>query len=109
MSNEKQILQKLTDLDNKFTRIENSVGQIKLISFEGKNVLSLSETASYTNYSEDYIYRHRHEIGFSKPNSKNIFFEKSKIDAWLLRGSSKSNEEINREATRMVVFKKAHN
>ncbi|MDX5584427.1 MAG: DNA-binding protein, partial [Aureibaculum sp.] len=34
----------------------------------------------------------------SKPNGKMIFFEKKKLNAWLLQNMRKSNSEIETEA-----------
>jgi hypothetical protein len=103
MSNEEQIMSGINALQSEITRIGNRVHQLKATNFEGKNVLLLSETAEYTGFSEDYIYRHRAEIGYSKPNSKNLFFEKIKVDVWLLRGAAKSQDEIDREVNRNVL------
>ncbi|HAT66030.1 MAG TPA: DNA-binding protein, partial [Flavobacteriaceae bacterium] len=37
-------------------------------------------------------------IPHSKPNGKMIYFEKKKLNTWLLQNSRKSNDEIEAEA-----------
>ncbi|QCX38361.1 helix-turn-helix domain-containing protein [Aureibaculum algae] len=65
-----------------------------------KEVLTFEETCDYTGISRSYLYKltASGNIPHSKPNGKMIFFEKKKINAWLLQNSRKSNDEIESEA-----------
>jgi len=52
-----------------------------------KEVLTLEETCYYTGISRSYLYKltASGKIPHSKPNGKMIYFERRKIDRWLLR------------------------
>lgn len=65
-----------------------------------KEVLTFEETCNYTGISRSYLYKltSSGSIPHSKPNGKLIFFEKRKLNSWLLQKSRKSNSEIEREA-----------
>ena len=64
-----------------------------------KEVLTFEETCNYTGISRSYLYKLTSgNIPHSKPNGKLIFFEKRKLNSWLLQKSRKSNSEIEREA-----------
>ena len=53
-----------------------------------------------TNISTGHLYRltSTHEIPFSKPNGKHIFFERKALDDWKRRNPVLSNREIERQA-----------
>ncbi|MDX5586044.1 MAG: helix-turn-helix domain-containing protein [Aureibaculum sp.] len=65
-----------------------------------KEVLTFEETCDYTGISRSYLYKltASGNIPHSKPNGKMIFFEKKKLNAWLLQNMRKSNSEIETEA-----------
>ena len=65
-----------------------------------KEVLTFEETCNYTGISRSYLYKltSSGNIPHSKPNGKLIFFEKRKLNTWLLQKSRRSNSEIEREA-----------
>lgn len=65
-----------------------------------KEVLTFEETCNYTGISRSYLYKltSTGSIPHSKPNGKLIFFEKQKLNSWLLQKSRKSNSEIESEA-----------
>lgn len=77
----------------KLNRIEKHI-------FGLKTILNVDELADYTGFKKSYIYKlvHRNLIPFSKPNGKVLFFDRKKIDEWLLTNSHKSNEEIEAQA-----------
>ena len=62
-----------------------------------KEVFNVEEAAKYLNISTGHLYRltSTHEIPFSKPNGKHIFFERKALDDWKRRNS---NREIERQA-----------
>lgn len=78
---------------HKLSRIEKHI-------FGLKSILNVEELSDYTGFKKSYIYKLVHEnlIPYSKPNGKILFFERKKIDEWLLNNPSKSKEEIQRES-----------
>lgn len=62
-----------------------------------KKILNVEELSKYTGFRPSYIYKlvHRKIIPFSKPNGKVLFFEREKIDCWLLQNESRSIEQIH--------------
>ncbi|MCK0133008.1 helix-turn-helix domain-containing protein [Arenibacter sp. S6351L] len=54
-----------------------------------KEVLTFEETCDYTGISRSYLYKltSSGNIPHSKPNGKLIFFEKKKLNDWLLQNS----------------------
>lgn len=58
-----------------------------------KEVLTLEETCDYTGISRSYLYKltASGNIPHSKPNGKMIYFERRKIDRWLLRNETGAN------------------
>jgi len=65
-----------------------------------KDVLTFEETCDYTGISRSYLYKltASGNIPHSKPNGKMLFFEKKKLNEWLLQNERKSNQEIEAEA-----------
>lgn len=65
-----------------------------------KQVLSLSEAATYCNYKKSYLYQltSKRKIPFYKPRNGKIFFKIDELDEWLLRGRSASEDELERSA-----------
>lgn len=65
-----------------------------------KEVLTFEETCDYTGISRSYLYKltASGNIPHSKPNGKLIFFEKAKLNTWLLQNGRKSRSEIETEA-----------
>lgn len=65
-----------------------------------KEVFNVEEAAKYLNISTGHLYRltSTHEIPFSKPNGKHIFFERKALDDWKRRNPVLSNREIERQA-----------
>ncbi|MNK80365.1 Helix-turn-helix domain protein [compost metagenome] len=78
---------------HKLNRIEKHI-------FGLKEILNVDELSDYTGFKKSYIYKlvHSNSIAYSKPNGKVLFFERKKIDLWLLQNSFKSNFEIEEEA-----------
>ncbi|WP_159468010.1 AlpA family transcriptional regulator [Dyadobacter sp. 3J3] len=67
------------------------------IPYYSKKVLTLDELVKYTGFSKNHVYRltSQSKIPHSKPTGKSIFFEREKIEEWLLRGYVKTNEEVD--------------
>nr|DAZ26187.1 MAG TPA: helix-turn-helix domain protein [Caudoviricetes sp.] len=87
----------MQDISNKLDRIE----QLAIIS--SKTVLSLSEAAVFTGYSESHIYNltSRKAIPHYKKNRK-LFFKKSELEDWLLERQVKTDKEIESKAATYV-------
>lgn len=85
----------------KLNRIEKHI-------FGLKSILNAEELADYTGFKKSYIYKlvHTNSIPFSKPNGKVLFFDRAKIDEWLLSNNSKSNQEIEQEAIELAYKKR---
>ena len=74
--------------------------RIERLLFSNKEVLTFEEACEYTGISRSYLYKltASNTIPHSKPNGKMIFFEKKKLNEWLLQNSIKSNDQIEAEA-----------
>jgi excisionase family DNA binding protein len=80
-------------LEERLTRIEN-------LLIANKKVLTMEEVCNYTGIANSYMYKltSQSRIPHSKPLGKLIFFDKEKIDNWLLQNNKKSSYEIEQEA-----------
>ncbi len=89
-------------IEQKLTNIENSIAA-------SKEVLTFDETANFTGFSKSYLYKLTSAgiIPHSKPNGKNLFFDRVKVQQWLLGKPIKTSSEINTEATNYVTLKAA--
>ena len=91
-----------TTINAKLDRIE------KKVAFS-KKVLTFDEACDYTGFSKSYMYKLTSFgiIPHSKPNGKIIFFDKELLDNWLLSNSSKSVDQVEKEANDFTLKKKA--
>ena len=67
--------------------------------------LTLEEAARYLDLSTSTLYKmtSSNTICFYKPNGKRIYFDKSDLDAWLLRNPVKTTGKIEQEADDYIV------
>ena len=67
---------------------------------EQKKVLSFEEGCNYLGYKKSYVYKLTASgiLPFSKPNGKKIFFEREKLEAWMLSNASNGIAERQIEA-----------
>lgn len=81
-------------------KIEERLERIERLLIANKEVLTFDEACEYTGISRSYLYKltAAREIPHSKPNGKMIFFEKTKLNTWLLQNGRKSKSEIETEA-----------
>ena len=86
---------------HKLNRIEKFMASLK-------DILNVEELSEYTGFKKSYIYKlvHESKIPYSKPNGKTLFFDRKKIDQWLLQNSYTSSIELRREASRRASKKK---
>ncbi|MEO6707361.1 MAG: helix-turn-helix domain-containing protein [Ginsengibacter sp.] len=65
------------------------------MDFKNNKVLSFEQGCEYLGYKKSYVYKMTSSgiLPFSKPNNKKIFFDREKLEAWMLSNASKSHEE----------------
>lgn len=81
-------------------KLEQQLDRIERLLVSNKKVLTFDEACDYTGISRSYLYKLTSSGGipFSKPSGKIIFFDKAKLDEWLLQNKKKSSNEIDQEA-----------
>ncbi len=91
-------------------KLEQRLDRIERLLVSNKKVLTFEEACDYTGISRSYLYKltSQNKISFSKPNGKMIFFDKEKLDTWLLKNGSKSQDEIEQEALNYSLSKKSN-
>lgn len=82
----------------KFSRTE--LQELRILNFE--------EACEYLGYKKSYMYKltHGNILPFSKPNGKTIFFEREKLDKWMLSNSFTSSAEKEAQAATYVTSQK---
>ncbi|WP_136468958.1 helix-turn-helix domain-containing protein [Flagellimonas onchidii] len=80
-------------------KLEERLERIERLLSSNKEVLTFEEACEYMGVSRSFLYKltSRRQIPHSKPNGKMIFFEKRKLNLWLLRNKRKSEAEIEEE------------
>ncbi len=70
-----------------------------------KKVLTFAEGCEYLGYKRSYIYKLTSAgiLPFSKPNGKRIYFEREKLEEWMLSGARPGKVERNVEAATYVT------
>ena len=91
----------LMNLDERLDKIE------KLLLFK-KKVLNISEVSDITGYSKSYLYKltHLKDIPHSKPKGKLVFFDREKIETWMLQNEVKTKDQIDSDALAYTLNKK---
>jgi excisionase family DNA binding protein len=76
-----------------------------------KNVLNLEEACEYLGYKKSYLYKLTSAgiVPHSKPNGKKIFFDKAKLEAWMLSNPSTSLSDKKIMASTYVTTKSIKN
>ena len=99
MDKKNNALQELQVINSRLINIEQALLSVK-------TVLTLDEVAVYTGLSKSYLYKltSTGQIPHSKPNGKNVYFDKLTIDSWLMRNQVKTSEEIEVEAATYVTL-----
>ena len=89
-------------------KIEERLNRIERLIIANKKVLTFDEACDYTGLSRSYLYKLTSSgvIPHSKPNGKIIFFDKEKLNKWLLKNARKSAGEIKEEALSYVIENK---
>jgi excisionase family DNA binding protein len=65
------------------------------MDFQNNKVLTLAQACEYLGYKKSYLYKLTSAgiLPFSKPNGKTIFFEREKLERWMLSNASSSNTD----------------
>ncbi|WP_236979928.1 helix-turn-helix domain-containing protein [Membranihabitans maritimus] len=92
-----------TTILDKFNDLERLI-----IVHSKKRALTLEETSVYTGLSKSTLYKltSSNQIPYSKLRGKTLYFDKEKLDKWLLQNPQKTQDEIDREAADYVHFNK---
>ena len=72
--------------------IQSQLDEIKELLIANKKVLNIDEVCTYTGLSKNYLYKltSLNRIPHSKPSGKSLYFDKDRIDEWLLRNPQRS-------------------
>jgi len=74
------------------------------MELQNKRVLTFEEGCTYLGYAKSYVYKLTSSgiLPFSKPNGKSIFFDREKLEAWMLSNANTSLAEKQIEAATYV-------
>lgn len=90
--------------------ILHKLNRIEKFMFGLKDILNVEELVEYTGYSKSYIYKlvHTSRIPYAKPEGggNKLFFERKKIDNWLLHNSHKCESDSTKDAFNYLAGKK---
>ena len=89
-------------------KIELRLLHIEKMLLGNKAVLTFNEAAEYTGLSKSYLYKLTSAgmVPHSKPNGKQVYFDKLEIDSWLLKNKVKTADVLDKEAATYVTLKK---
>lgn len=65
------------------------------MDFSQNRVLTFKQGCQYLGYAKSYVYKLTSSgiLPYSKPNNKSIFFERVKLEEWMLSNTKTSNLE----------------
>ena len=103
-----ETLKRVEDVAVILTRMEDInvvLGKITTIEAFIDRLLNIDEAAKYLNISKGHMYRltSNRDISYTKPNGKNIFFERKELDEWKRRNPVLSQRELERQAAIMTA------
>lgn len=83
----------------------NTIEQYSLLA--AKNVLTLDDAALLTGLSRSHIYKltSTHQIPYYKPNGKQIYFDRSELEAWMKQNRVATITEAQQNAVAYVLKK----
>lgn len=81
-------------------QIDQRLDKIEKLLLSNKKVLTFEEGCEYSGIKSSYMYKltSSKTIPHSKPNGKIIFFDKVKLESWMLQNEVKSKQDIEYEA-----------
>lgn len=91
----------IQEIISRLERIES------LSTLAAKNVLNIDDVAILMGMSKGYVYQLTHDkkIPFYKPTGKQIYFDRSEVEAWMKRNRVNSVDEAQSKAVSYVVRK----
>lgn len=86
--------------------INQRLSNIETLLLSNKTVLNLNEVAAFTGLSKSYLYKLTCTGGIPcyKPNSKQLYFNKQEIEAWLMQNRNTTSEELEKKANDFVTL-----
>lgn len=89
-------------------QLDERLDRIEKLLLGAKKVLTFDELVEYTGLSKSYLYKltASAKIPHSKPSGKILFFDKEKIDEWLLDNHIKTDQELINEANNYTSKKR---
>ena len=75
------------------------------MDFQQNKVLTFDQACEYLGYKRSYMYKLTSAgvLPFSKPNGKTIFFDRVKLEAWMLSNANSSLVEKQIEAATYIT------
>ncbi len=72
---------------------------------QNKRVLTFQEGCTYLGLRPSYVYKMTSAgiLPYSKPNGKKIYFDREKLEDWMLSNSRSSNQEKEVQASTYVA------
>lgn len=95
-------------MEQKSRSIEERLDRIERAVLGQKNVLSFDEWCLYCGFSESWGYKltSANKVEFSRPEGKMIYFDRAKVDAWLLQNPVRTTATLQAEAKQSLRLKK---
>ncbi|MEN3159510.1 helix-turn-helix domain-containing protein [Alkalimonas sp. NCh-2] len=77
-------------------------------NLNNKAVLNVAECSAFTGLSVSYIYKltHTGKIPHSKPNGKLVFFDRKKVEEWLLSNPIETEADRSHVITQKINYLK---
>ena len=74
------------------------------MDFTQNRVLTFEQGCKYLGYAKSYVYKLTSGgiLPYSKPNGKTIFFDRVRLEAWMLSNSNTTHEEKQIQAATYV-------
>ena len=86
--------------------MEEKINKILVYSLlAAKNLLTLEDVALLTGLSKSHLYRLTcpHQIPYYRPNGKQIYFDRSEVEAWMKQNRVATIKETEQQAIAYVV------
>ena len=86
--------------------MEEKINKILVYSLlAAKNVLTLEDVALLTGLSKSHLYRLTctPQIAYYRPNGKQIYFDRSEVEAWMKQNRVATIKETEQQAIAYVV------
>ena len=78
------------------------------MDFLNNKVLTFEQGCQYLGYAKSYVYKLTSAgiLPYSKPNGKSIFFDRDKLEAWMLSNANTSQQDKQIEAATYITTHK---